>query len=753
METTLINGDLTLGRHFTAGGSARVNDRLIVGGNLTVNGLLKARNIQGPCKGLFPSVEQLNSLYPDPAPGWWALVGKSLPALVFVADAGRWSSTGGSGGLEMPELTDCNLRLDRIDTLTDNITDRIDTLSDDLDVRLDTLSDELSGRISATESSVTDTTLRLGEIESQVLTRRPLDRAVCIHDPCGGRQTSPLFKRSNFSGFAHRAGYVEGAVDTLEIPVLAADWEGNTAPLTSLLLVMRRDDHQGQLIYSRLLSFSPVAPGESSLLTLSLGDTPVTLRDNVWIEFRFNAPCTLYINEGVSAVATDCPSGRYYIAGRQELTDPGHLPEPPRPWQFIQYRLLYAGGAELTLSDNVVRDIGTRLEKSGLIPGASSGPATDPGSSDPQLDHLSSHLPGVRMPPRFYAVEGDTLQLFYRGMIRDTLVAIHRPMLQADRGMALPRYWEYTPPAGSAGECVLKMTLRDASGENMVSAESVLTTVPVPASPDAPLHVVCIGDSLTAPGTWPREVYRRLCSTGGTPEGLGLTGILFCGDRQNGGVGWTGYGGWRWASYLGEGVRGGTGAGEVTLTANPLYDPAIGKPSFGYFASEYCGGRIHVVYAMLGWNELSSTGRDLSRVMDDVRTFARLLHLDFPQARLRLAGIPMPSVCGGMGISYGAAGGSYADTRDMTLMAHRLNALYADMASEPEFAPYVSYVETAAQVDTDYVMPTAERPVNTRSTLTETIGTNGVHPSPGGYMQIADAIYRDLCALLGGVDR
>lgn len=726
METTLINGDLTLGRHFTAGGSARVTDRLIVGGNLTVNGLLKARNIQGPCKGLFPSVEQLNALYPDPAPGWWALVGKSLPALVFVADAGRWNSTGGSGGLEMPELTDCNLRLDRLDTLTDNITDRVDTLSNDLKDRLDTLSDELSDRISATESSVTDTTLRLGEIESQVLTRRPLDHAVCIHDPCGGRQTFPLFNRSNFSGFAHRAGYVEGAVDTLEIPVLAADWEGNTTPLTSLLLVMRRDDHQGPVIYNRLLSFSPVAPGESSLLTLSLGDTPITLRDNVWIEFRFNAPCTLYINEGTSDIATDYPPGRYYIAGRQELTDTGHLPEPPRTWQFIQYRLLYAGGAILTLSDSVVSDIGTRLEKHSL-------------------------LPGVRMPPRFYAVEGDTLQLFYRGMIRDTLVSPHRPMLQADRGMALPRYWEYTPPAGSAGECALKMTLRDASGEIMASAESVLTTVPVPTSPDTPLHVVCIGDSLTAPGTWPREVYRRLCSAGGTPEGLGLSGILFCGDRQNGDVGWTGYGGWRWASYLGEGVKGGTGAGEVTMTANPLYDSGIAKPSFGYFASRYCSGKIHVVYAMLGWNELSSTSRDLNRVMDDVRTFARLLHLDFPQARLRLVGIPMPSVCGGMGISYGASGGTYADTQGMTLMAHRLNDLYADLAGEPEFATYVSYVETAAQVDTDYVMPMTARPVNTRSTLTETIGTNGVHPSAEGYMQIADAIYRDLCALLGGV--
>lgn len=712
----MIPGDLALGRHLTAGGSARVAGRMTVEGSLTVEGLLKARNIQGPCKGLFPSVDQLNALYPDPAPGWWALVGMSLPALVFVADAGRWNATGGAGGLEMPELTDCNLRLERLDTMTENI----------------------ASRLAEAEDSAGDVSARLSEIESQLLTRRPLANAVCVHDPCGGRQTSPIFRRSVFSGFAHQAGYVEGAVDTIEVPVLAADWEGNTTPLTSLLLVMRENDSQGRVIYSRLLSFGPVAPGESAMLTLSLGDKPVTLKGTLWIEFRFNAPCTLYMNEGVTADADTLPSGRYYISGRQDPSDNGYAPQPPRPWQFINYRLLYAGGAALTLSDHVIMDLAARLD----LAGSSS-------SSGSTLSKVTG-APGLRMPPRVYAVEGDTLQLFYRGMIRDTLVSLHRPMLQSERGMALPRYWEYTPQPGAAGECPLRMVLRGAQGEETVAAESTLVTLPLPASPTSPLHVVCIGDSLTAPGTWPCEVQRRMCATGGSPAGLGLQGITFCGDKQRGSTGWTGYGGWRWKSYLGQGVSSGTGAGEVTLTANPLYDPALGKPSFGYFAEQHCGGRIDVVYAMLGWNELYSPSRDLSQVADDVRSFARLLHIDFPDARLRLMGIPMPSAAGGMGVSYGAKAGGYADTLAMTLMAHRLNDLYASLAREGEFSGYVSYVETAAQVDTDNAMPSAERPVNTRSAVMERVDTNGVHPSSEGYMQIADAVWRDLCAILSG---
>ncbi|MDE7160585.1 MAG: hypothetical protein K2O24_07070, partial [Muribaculaceae bacterium] len=411
MQTTLINGDLTVGRHVTAGGSVRVTDRLTVDGTLTVNGVLKARNIQGPCKGLFPSAEELAELFPDPAPGWWALVGKSLPALVFVASGGRWTSTGGAGGFEMPELTDCNIRLDSLDSKTDNIIERVEGIEN-------VIPDDLTGRMS-------DISRHLEEIDTQVLERRPAGKPLCVHDPCADVSVSPVFTRSNFSGFAHLAGDIRGYVDTLEIPVMAADWNGNTAPLTSLLVVMRENDFEGRVIFSRLLTFSPVTPGKTARLNLMLGEAPLYLDGKVWIEFRFDAPCTLFINEGNPDPSL--LSGRYYVGGRQSISDTGYLPEPPRPWSYISYRLLYAGGSALRLSDAVVRDIAERLETES--------------SSDPAPLHETAAL---RVPRRIYAVEGDTLQLFYRGMICDTLVDIHRPMLQGPHGMALPRYWEYT---------------------------------------------------------------------------------------------------------------------------------------------------------------------------------------------------------------------------------------------------------------------------------------------------------------------
>ena len=41
-------------------------------------------------------------------------------------------------------------------------------------------------------------------------------------------------------------------------------------------------------------------------------------------------------------------------------------------------------------------------------------------------------------------------------------------------------------------------------------------------------------------------------------------------------------------------------------------------------------------------------------------------------------------------------------------------------------------------------MPSTNKPVNNRSDETEVIGTNGVHPSMNGYLQIGDVFFRSL---------
>lgn len=98
IKTTEIEGDVAIGRHVTAGGNATIQGNTTVKKNLKVEGWLDARNIKGPNKGIFLDVTKLREAYPLPHDGWWALVGNTLPAPLYIADGGAWVATGETAG-------------------------------------------------------------------------------------------------------------------------------------------------------------------------------------------------------------------------------------------------------------------------------------------------------------------------------------------------------------------------------------------------------------------------------------------------------------------------------------------------------------------------------------------------------------------------------------------------------------------------------------------------------------------------------
>ena len=97
-ESKHIDGDVSVGRNTAIGGDATVQGKTHLKGNVMVDGWLEAKNIKGVSKGLFTTIEKLKAAYPLPHDGWWALVGVSLPAPIYVGDGGEWVPTGQSGG-------------------------------------------------------------------------------------------------------------------------------------------------------------------------------------------------------------------------------------------------------------------------------------------------------------------------------------------------------------------------------------------------------------------------------------------------------------------------------------------------------------------------------------------------------------------------------------------------------------------------------------------------------------------------------
>lgn len=67
---------------------------LIVERDLTVGGTLRAKRVDLPDKGLYPTIEALRRAIPFPKVGYWAAVGSGLPAEVWVCiEDGIWANT------------------------------------------------------------------------------------------------------------------------------------------------------------------------------------------------------------------------------------------------------------------------------------------------------------------------------------------------------------------------------------------------------------------------------------------------------------------------------------------------------------------------------------------------------------------------------------------------------------------------------------------------------------------------------------
>lgn len=96
IKTTQLDGDVSVGRNVAMGGKLDVSGSATIGHNLKVDGWLEAANIKGINKGIFLTVEELRSAYPNPHDGWLAGVGSSTPFTAYVGKGGDWVASGGT---------------------------------------------------------------------------------------------------------------------------------------------------------------------------------------------------------------------------------------------------------------------------------------------------------------------------------------------------------------------------------------------------------------------------------------------------------------------------------------------------------------------------------------------------------------------------------------------------------------------------------------------------------------------------------
>jgi lysophospholipase L1-like esterase len=153
------------------------------------------------------------------------------------------------------------------------------------------------------------------------------------------------------------------------------------------------------------------------------------------------------------------------------------------------------------------------------------------------------------LPKTIDAVVGDTLEIFYESLTSAAMPLRYNVVAISEKGRSYRLKWLYTPMP-SDRSFPLSIRYYDDFGNLVGAADSTVMIREKAVSPDQNVNILCIGASATAGGEWVGELRRRLCSTGGSPEALGLSNLTFIGSCGQAPARFEAYGGWSWSSYL-----------------------------------------------------------------------------------------------------------------------------------------------------------------------------------------------------------
>ena len=268
----------------------------------------------------------------------------------------------------------------------------------------------------------------------------------------------------------------------------------------------------------------------------------------------------------------------------------------------------------------------------------------------------------------------------------------------------------------------------------------VVSTNVVSSSENVSKNVLCIGDSLTANGVWVSQGIKKYKAAGYSR--VNTIGTISATPSSTGqAVKYEGRGGWQWSSYT---------KGYSDSVASP-FKSASAKNGFSF--KDYCTKNgfsgIDEVYILLTWNGIGGYHkvREFSftdSLFSNAKLLIDTLHEEYPNAKVTLMAIPLPSVNAGLGAYY-EIDSSYGDNYAQLCTAMSYNQFVEDWCKMDEYASFMRYVDVMGQFDSEYNMPTEGKDVNNQNSQDELIGNAmGMHPTDNGYRQIGDVFYRAL---------
>lgn len=272
----------------------------------------------------------------------------------------------------------------------------------------------------------------------------------------------------------------------------------------------------------------------------------------------------------------------------------------------------------------------------------------------------------VQLPSKIVAVVGDTLQVFYRSIVKAVDSYAYDVVARCAKGRSLRRFFEYIPSVSDVGTNTLTVNVYNRKGIKVGTASTQLVTVAAPVSPSSQVNAFIFGDSLTDGGKWPCEALRRLTNNNSVDSiaGKGLSNIAFCGSKTNTynstTVHYFGAGGWNWDRYI-----------------------SAGTPRYRVFVSGVTSAQVNATY----------TNNSVTFTIEEV-------NITEGEGSLLLSGSGAPSASGTL---TKASGNGDATISFSSYETDSANPLWDDANNKMSFIPYVEE-NGSGQIDVVYVL-------------------------------------------------
>ena len=152
----------------------------------------------------------------------------------------------------------------------------------------------------------------------------------------------------------------------------------------------------------------------------------------------------------------------------------------------------------------------------------------------------------ISLAQKYYLVTNDRFELFYRGVIKSHDPYKYYVKATCEKGYTYKRYFTYTPRDGEEGEYKLLISIIDDEGK-IIEEKETLLVVKKPVEEKNKINILCIGDSLTVNGVWPKVGFDKYNEY--ITSISGENNINFIGKMKKDKVGYEGYGGWQWYTF------------------------------------------------------------------------------------------------------------------------------------------------------------------------------------------------------------